>query len=96
MAVGVSDLGRAKHFYCDQLGFTEVFRINKPDGSPLLVYLQVNNNNFVELFPGAQEAPGSPSDETGIRHFGIFVRDLRVKLHILGDSGFPLPDDAFK
>ena len=33
VAVAVSDLGAALHFYCDQLGLTEVFRLNRPTGS---------------------------------------------------------------
>jgi catechol 2,3-dioxygenase-like lactoylglutathione lyase family enzyme len=96
VAVGVSDLATAMHFYCDQLGLTEVFRINKPDGSVLLVYLRVNNNNFVELFPGAAKQTGDTSNLTGLRHLGFIVKNLQETLHTLQKRGVALPDDAFK
>lgn len=96
VAVAVSDLGSAIHFYCDQLGFTEVFRLNGPTGSPILVYLRVNNNNFVELFPGAEKQSGGATKQTGLRHLGFFVKDLQAILRTLQARGYPLPDDAFK
>jgi len=96
VAVGVSDLTTAMHFYCDQLGLTEVFRINKPDGSVLLVYLRVNNNNFVELFPGAAKQTADSSNQTGLRHLGFIVKNLQETLHTLQKRGFTLPADAFE
>lgn len=96
VAVAVSDLGTAMHFYCDQLGFTEVFRLDGPNGSPMLVYLRVNNNNFVELFPGAEKQSGEATKQAGLRHLGFFVKDLQATLRILKARSYPLPDDAFK
>jgi lactoylglutathione lyase len=96
VAVGVSDLTRALHFYCDQLGLTEVFRLTSPTGVPMLVYLRVNNDNFVELFPGAEPQPAVPSKQPGLRHLGFFVKDLQATLHALQTRGVSLPDDAFK
>ena len=96
VAVAVSDLGSAMHFYCDQLGLTEVFRLNGPTGSPMLVYLRVNNNNFVELFPGSEKQSGGVPKQTGLRHLGFFVRDLQATLRTLQTRGYPLPEDAFK
>lgn len=59
VGVPVTDLQRALHFYVDQLGMKEAFRLNKADGSPMLIYLHVGNSNtFVELFPG-RKAPTS-------------------------------------
>jgi lactoylglutathione lyase len=95
VAVGVSDLSTAMHFYRDQLGFPEVFRINAPDGSVVLVYLRVNNDNFVELFPGAERQSAVPSNQTGLRHLGFFVKDLQATLHAIQARGFQLPADAF-
>ena len=96
VAVGISDLGRAMHFYCDQLGLTEAFRLNGPTGAPTLVYLRVNNNNFVELFPGAEKQTGDATRQTGLRHLGFFVKDLQATLRTLQSRGYALPDDAFK
>lgn len=93
VGVGVSDLQRALHFYVDELGMKEAFRLNKADGSPLLIYLHVaNSNTFVELFPG-QNARSSP--EPMIHHMGFAVKDLAATLHALKDRGYPLEADAF-
>ena len=96
VGIGVTDLGRALHFYCDQLGLTEAFRINRKDGTPSLVYLRINNNNFVELFPGAKEQGSLPRGATAIRHLGLFVKDLQATLRAIKARGYPLPDDALE
>jgi lactoylglutathione lyase len=95
VAVVVSDLGAALHFYCDQLGLTEVFRLNKRTGSVMLVYLRVNNNNFVELLPGAEKLSAGATTWSG-PHLGFYVKDLQATLRTLQARGYPLKDDAFK
>jgi lactoylglutathione lyase len=94
VGIGVSDLTKALHFYIDQLGFKEAFRLNKADGSPMLIYLKVRNSDtFVELFPNAKNplAPAPPM----VYHMGFMVEDLQAALHALKNKGYPLPDDAF-
>jgi lactoylglutathione lyase len=95
VGVAVSDLQPALHFYVDQLGFKEAFRLKRPDGTPVLVYLRVGGgNSFVELFPGTK-APGSaPLPQS--YHLGLLVKDLQATLRTLEARGYPLPADAFK
>jgi len=83
------------HFYGNQLGFTEVFRL-PAHGSPFLVYLRVNNNNFIELFPGSQKQSESEAKRTGLQHLGFRVKDLQTTLRTLQARGYPMPEDAFK
>ena len=94
--INVSDLDRSLHFYIDQLGLTEAFRLKLPHSGQLLVYLRVNDNNFVELFPGAARKAADPKRVTGIVHIGFFVKDLQATLQALKQRGYPLPDGAFK
>jgi len=95
VGLAISDAQPALHFYIDQLGLKEAFRLNRPDGSPSLIYLRVaDTNTFVELFPG-RETP-TPAGTTTVNHLGLFVKDLRATLHALKDRGYPLPDDAFE
>ena len=90
----ISDLKPALHFYVDQLGLKEAFRLNKPDGTPNLIYLRVaDTSTFIELFPGRK--PSVPPGTT-INHLGLFVKDLQASLHALKDRGYPLPADAFE
>lgn len=94
--VAVSDLEAAMHFYRDQLGLSEAFRLKRPDGSVLLIYLRVNDNNFIELFPGYEKQTQPETKRTTIRHLGLFVGDLQAALRALQAKGYPLPADAFE
>lgn len=95
VGLAISDAQPALHFYIDQLGLKEAFRLNHPDGTPNLIYLRVaNTDTFVELFPG-RKTP-TPSGTTTVNHLGFFVKDLQATLHALKDRGYPLPDDAFE
>jgi catechol 2,3-dioxygenase-like lactoylglutathione lyase family enzyme len=91
----ISDLQPALHFYVDQLGLKEAFRLNGADGKPNLVYLRVaNTDTFVEIFPGRKKT--SPEETSKINHLGLFVKDLQAELHTLKDRGYPMPADAFE
>jgi catechol 2,3-dioxygenase-like lactoylglutathione lyase family enzyme len=95
VGLAISNLQPALHFYIDQLGLTEAFRLRRPDGTPSLVYLRVaDTNTFVELFPGTR-SPNAAGTRT-VRHIGFFVRDLQATLRALKARGYPLPADAFE
>ena len=95
VGMAISDVKPALHFYVDQLGLKEAFRLNHPDGTPMLIYLRVaDTNTFVELFPGAKKT--SPAETSTINHLGLFVKDLQATLHAFKDRGYPLSDDAFE
>jgi catechol 2,3-dioxygenase-like lactoylglutathione lyase family enzyme len=91
--VAVSDLDRALHFYLDQLGLKEAFRLTKPDGTPRLLYLQVNDDTFVELFPRVTR---TPPQSPAIFHIGLVVKNLQATLHALEGKGYVLPANAFE
>ncbi len=61
-AFAAHDLERSLEFY-RLLGIQEAFRLNRPDGRLLLVYLHVAGDRFIEIFPGGPEPvtdrPGS-------------------------------------
>jgi len=95
VGVAVSELQPALHFYVDQLGFKEAFRLKRPDGTPVLVYFRVGDgNSFFEIFPGTK-APGSALLPQSY-HFGLLVKDLQATLRTLQARGYPLPADAYK
>jgi catechol 2,3-dioxygenase-like lactoylglutathione lyase family enzyme len=95
VAVEVSSLAPALHFYVDQLGLKESFRLKRPDGTPFLIYLRVaDTDTFVELFPDRKK-PSAVESSTA-NHLGFFVKDLQATLRALKDRGYPLPGDAFQ
>jgi lactoylglutathione lyase len=94
VGIAISDLQPALHFYVDQLGMKEAYRLTRPDGSVNLVDLRVGDSNtFVELFPGRKN---SSSEVSTTNHLGLFVKDLQATLQGLKDRGYPLPADAFE
>jgi catechol 2,3-dioxygenase-like lactoylglutathione lyase family enzyme len=66
----VEDHDAALDFYTRTMGLREAYTVRRPDGRPLLTYLQLNRETFVELIPAA---PGQPA---GITHFGVEVDDI--------------------
>ncbi len=95
VGLAISELEPALHFYVDQLGFKEAFRLKRPDGTVVLVYLRVGNTNtFVELFPGTKAPGPAPIPQT--YHLALIVKDLQATLHALAARGYPLPADAYK
>ncbi len=93
VGMDISDLKPALHFYIDQLGLKEAFRLTRPDGAVWLIYLRVaDTNTFIELFPGKKPSAATTSSF----HVGLFVRDLQATLHALKERGYPLPEDAFQ
>ena len=92
VALKVKDLDRSLDFYVNKLGFSEMMRLSKPDGSPgvWLVYLRITDDQFLELFPGGagDQAPGS--EAVAINHICLGVDDIDVTLAYLKEKGVPL------
>ena len=61
-AFAAHDLDRALEFYA-LLGIREAFRLNREDGSLMLIYLHVAGDRFIEVFPGGP--PPDPKRESG-------------------------------
>lgn len=76
VAVRVTDINRSIEFYSELLGLPEQFRLTNDAGDPCLVYLKVSDNQFIELFPGAQ---GShiPPENAGVVHICLQVDDIQ-------------------
>lgn len=92
VALKVKDLDRSLEFYRDKLGFEEMMRLPKPDGSgeTWLVYLRITDNQYLELFPDGvgERAPGW--DDLAINHICLGVDDLDSTLAQLAEIDIPL------
>ena len=90
VALKVKDIERTLDFYVRKLGFPEMMRVNRPDGSLWIVYLRVTDDQYLEIFPDAvgERAPGW--DAIGINHFCLCVDDLDSVLTQVEDAGIPL------
>ena len=79
MAVWVTDMERALHFYVDILGCKKAFSMEN-NGKPGTEYLALANGAFIELFyngvPHEQESPGEGRFYAGFSHFAVEVDDI--------------------
>jgi len=82
----VEDYQAALDFYTRTMGFREAYTVRRPDGSPVLTYLQLNRETFVELIPAA------PGQQMGITHFGVEVDNIDVAVSRMRQTGASMAD----
>jgi catechol 2,3-dioxygenase-like lactoylglutathione lyase family enzyme len=92
VALKVRDLDRSLDFYVGKLGFAEMMRLPKPDGSPgvWLVYLRITDDQYLELFPDGEGERAPGREATGVNHFCLGVDDLRSVVAQIERAGIPL------
>ena len=92
VALKVKDLDKSLDFYVNKLGFAEMMRLPKPDGSPgvWLVYLRITDDQYLELFPDGKGDRAPDREVTAINHICLGVADLDVTLAALAKAGIPL------
>src|SRR3954465_14823904 len=69
MALYVSDLGKARHFYKDFLGFEEPYALNGKNGKERIAFIKINEDQYLELF--AED----PKKDGQMNHISIQVDD---------------------
>jgi lactoylglutathione lyase len=90
VAIKVSDLDRSLDFYVKKLGFPEMMRLHKDDGSTWLVYLRITDEQYLEVFPGA-DGPRAPGwDANGMNHMCLTVDDIDPVLAQVEAAGLSL------
>jgi lactoylglutathione lyase len=87
VAFRVPDLERSIRWYAAAFGAREIFRANRDDGSPQLVYLEFAPGQCIELFPNGKNPIAEPEDPLGYAHFCLVVDDLRATLAHLAALG---------
>ena len=75
-AIKVTDLERSLDFYVNKLGFPEMMRLHKDDGSTWLVYLRITDEQYLEVFPGAENDRAPGWDANGLNHICLTVEDI--------------------
>ncbi|MHB0913766.1 MAG: VOC family protein [Armatimonadota bacterium] len=86
VAVLVTDLERSLEFYTKIPGIEEHFRLTWEDGRVRLVYLRVGRDQFIELFPRAEQ-PFARTSNAGLDHFCLEVDDIRAMQDSLAAKG---------
>jgi lactoylglutathione lyase len=90
VAIKVKDLDATLGFYQDKLGFPEMLRLHKDDGSVWLVYLRITDDVYLEIFPGAENDRAPGKEANGVNHLCLMIDDLDAFCPELLAKGIPL------
>jgi catechol 2,3-dioxygenase-like lactoylglutathione lyase family enzyme len=86
MALDVSDLAKARTFYEEFLGFDEEpFTLKKADGSERIVFIKINDQQYLELF--AED----PKTDGRLNHLSIYTDDADRFRGYLAAHGVKVP-----
>jgi catechol 2,3-dioxygenase-like lactoylglutathione lyase family enzyme len=88
-AYRVRNLQESLDFYA-KLGLREAFRLNRDDGSTWIVYLQINEDQFVELFPLEDAALDAAPARASYHHFCLQVDDIETTVRELESRGITI------
>ncbi|MCY1291262.1 lactoylglutathione lyase [compost metagenome] len=83
----VRDLDTQLSFYERVMGFREMFRLPNEDCSVFLVYLRINDRQYLELFPGAIGEQAPNPDARGYQHICLEVADVDATVETLRARG---------
>ncbi|HWC19580.1 MAG TPA: VOC family protein, partial [Terriglobales bacterium] len=86
----VSDLGKARNFYEDFLGFQEAFVLKRDDGSIRIAFLKINDAQYVELFTDAAKNDGQ------LNHIAIYTDSAQQMRDYLAGHGVKVPEKVTK
>jgi len=90
IALRVSDMEKSRAFYKDFLGFGEPFSLNNPDGSLAMTFIKIDDEQYIELFPGLD--PGADR----LHHIALQTDDAERMRVFLKARGVKVPDHVPK
>jgi catechol 2,3-dioxygenase-like lactoylglutathione lyase family enzyme len=90
MALYVSDLAKARAFYEDFLGYQEPYVLKRDDGSDRIVFIKVNENQYIELF--AEKA----GPDGHLNHIALYTDSAEGMRRFLAARGVKVPDKVGK
>ena len=74
-------------FYTRVLGFDKMFELQNDEGKLWIVYLRVNDNAYIELFPKSGEAPKNSGSYS---HLCLEVTDIENTFASVVERGAPV------
>jgi catechol 2,3-dioxygenase-like lactoylglutathione lyase family enzyme len=81
-----ADLGKARAFYGQVLGFEQPFTVDKPTGGLMLTYFKVNDHQYIEVFPELK----TPTEDR-LSHIAFETTDARALREYLASKGISVP-----
>jgi len=90
MALFVSDLKKARAFYEDFLGYQEPYVLKREDGTDRIVFIKINDNQYIELFAE------NPKQDGNLNHIAFFTDSAQGMREYLASRGIRVPDNLTK
>jgi lactoylglutathione lyase len=90
MAYYVTDLGRARTYYEGFLGFQEAFSLKNPDGSDHIVFIKINDHQYIEL------VAETPKNHGFLYNAGFETNDAKGMRDHLASLGLSVPERVVK
>lgn len=90
MAYYISDLGKARAYYEDLLGFQEAFALKNAKGSDHIVYIKINDHQYIEL------VAETPKNHGFLYDAGFETNDANGMRDHLASLGLPVPANVVK
>src|SRR5258705_10673377 len=86
MALFVSDLQKARAFYEDFLGYREPYVLKREDGSDRIVFIKINDNQYIELFAE------TPRQDGHLNHISFFTDSAQGMRDYLASREIKVPE----
>jgi catechol 2,3-dioxygenase-like lactoylglutathione lyase family enzyme len=86
VAITVKNFDAEVAYYTKSLGLREAFAFREPNGTPILTYLQISRDTFLEIEPATAEHPA------GFSHIGIEMLDAKATVARLRRMGVKVSD----
>jgi lactoylglutathione lyase len=90
MAYYTTDLKKARDYYEGWLGFQEAFVLKNPDGSDHVVFIKINDRQYIELFAE------TPKNHGFVHDAGFETNDAKGMRDHLASAGVKVPDSVTK
>ncbi|HEX5229487.1 MAG TPA: VOC family protein [Bryobacteraceae bacterium] len=86
VGIYAKDFDESMRFYTQVMGFHEAFTIKNAEGKPVLAYLQITRDTFLELAPSTADRP------VGLSHIGIWPENQAATVAALRSHGIQVAD----
>jgi lactoylglutathione lyase len=90
VAFGVTSLDKARDFYKGLLGFEEPFGVTNPNGTTRLIFVKINDRQFLELFPDIKPRADR------LLHIAFETDDAKAMRNYLASRGVNVPPEVRK
>lgn len=88
IALRVKNIETMLHFYCDQLGCKEAFKILNDDQTLRIVYVHISDGQYIELCLNGTTRPDFDDQHSlGVRHVCFTVDDIQKTREELTQKG---------